>query len=353
MTTRRLPLIEPETLPPRLARWAERLLEGPIPREEHATCAACAMVSDDENDEQVSFSPQTKCCTYLPELPNFSVGAILSGAHAGLAHDSVRRRIANRVSVTPLGVGQPPPSMDPRSRPPVFGRDVAFLCDHYSDGCSIWAHRESVCATYFCKLQRGAVGSRFWSALRAALAATERAVARGCVLRLGLPASAIAALRRLPVTPGVLPAAVMDSRTYRAIWASWGGREEAFFVECARVADHLSWEDVERWGGAELAVLAEAARHEHRALITPKLPQEPVCRAFMIRPAGPECTHVVGYSAIDPISLPPSVIAALRHFDGRPLADALASAREQERVAISEELVQTLSDFGVIEDRGA
>jgi hypothetical protein len=352
VTTRHLPLLDPETLPPRLAGWAARLLDGPIPRETHATCATCAMASGDpDGDERTSFDPDLKCCTYLPELPNFTVGAILSSADAA-AREPVRRRIAGRASVTPLGVGQPPQRVDEAAPPGVFGRDPALLCAHYAGGqCSIWAHRDSVCATYFCKFQRGGVGLRFWTALRAALATSERALARRCLLDLGLQPSAMAALGRLPSTLSVLPAVAMDAAVYAQIWGGWEGREEAFFLEAARAADGITWDDIERAGGAELAIRAEAARHEYRTLVRPTLPERPVARSILIRPSGSDVTEVAAYSAIDPIALPPLVVAALGHFDGRPLADALAAARARERVGISEELVQTLADFGVIGDR--
>jgi hypothetical protein len=306
------------------------------------------MVADDEGDGRVSFSRVTKCCTYLPEIANFAVGAIFSGDTTTAGQESVRRRIANRVSVTPLGIGQPPHALDPRSNPPVFGKDVAYLCDHHADGCSIWKDRDSVCATYFCKMQRGAVGLRFWSALRAALATVERAVARGCLLRIGLGASELAALQALPAKLGLFPSVVMGSETYRAVWGRWTGREEELYAACARAAEGLSWEDIEHCGGAELAIAAEAARHAHAELLAPVLPQHPVSRPFTIHPSGPDSVRVVGYSLVDPIELPPAVIAALGHFDGRPLADAVQAARERQRVGLGDELLQTLADFGLI-----
>ena len=70
-----------EPLPHLYARWTAELLAGPIPREERATCENCAMCAPpgEEDDPQSHvFDPATKCCTYVPDLPNFLVGRILS-----------------------------------------------------------------------------------------------------------------------------------------------------------------------------------------------------------------------------------------------------------------------------------
>lgn len=338
-------------MPPRLATWAADLLGGPIPREEHATCGACAMLSDGSDPEGVSFNPIMKCCTYVPEVPNFSVGAILSGPTEAHGPTSIRARIAKRWSVTPIGIGHAPHERDPRNLAPAFGLDPQYTCDHYVDGCTIWQHRDSVCSTYFCKIGRGRVGFQFWGSMRRALGAIERAVARGVALRAGLSEHAAAALSALePVSK--LPSGIMDDATYRAIWGEWYGKEETFYAECTRVADALTWDDVKSLGGAEVAALAAAARASYEALLAPNLPANPVARTIMIRPAGENQMHVVAYSQIDPITLPPAVVAALSHFDGRPREDALRAARERERVALSDSLVQTLSDFGVLEDAG-
>lgn len=345
----RLPMIEAETLPPRLAGWAQHMLGGPIPREVHATCDRCAMVPrDDDAGERASFDADLKCCTYLPELPNFSVGAMLSDA--SVDPTSLVKRIHARSSVTPLGLGQPPSRVATPGESG-FGKDPALLCPHFAGGqCTIWAHRDSVCATYFCKLQRGRVGLRFWSALRSALATLERAVARRCMLEVGISPSAIAAMGRLAPTQTVLPAGSLMPEEYRQIWGAWEGREQEFFRACALTADGLTWTNIEHSGGVELAMRMEAVRHEYHTLMAPSLPTHPVARAVMIRPASSELTEVVAYSALDPIALPKLVVSALGHFDGRPLAEALSAARERERVAISDELLQTLTDFAVIGD---
>ena len=78
---RQLPVIPVSPLPPLYAAWMDQLLAGPLPHEEDATCDDCAMLSEDgehHSSSEVFFNPQTKCCSYIPALPNYLVGRILS-----------------------------------------------------------------------------------------------------------------------------------------------------------------------------------------------------------------------------------------------------------------------------------
>src|SRR5262245_42546607 len=65
------------SLPSLYARWIADLLAAPIPEETIATCDNCVMCKPDAVTPLV-FRPEVKCCTYLPQLPNFIVGRILT-----------------------------------------------------------------------------------------------------------------------------------------------------------------------------------------------------------------------------------------------------------------------------------
>lgn len=72
---------EREPLPPLYDGWMLELLEGVIPRESRATCNNCAMCSQpgaESGPRERYFDPTIKCCTYIPVLPNFLVGRILT-----------------------------------------------------------------------------------------------------------------------------------------------------------------------------------------------------------------------------------------------------------------------------------
>src|SRR6266498_5696232 len=118
--TRELPVIPPSPLPALYAAWIDQLLAGPLPQESNATCDDCAMLPEDTRKparSEAFFNPQTKCCTYVPELPNYLVGQILSDDDPAFASGraTVEERLHLGVNVTPLGLGQPPNFKDRKS----------------------------------------------------------------------------------------------------------------------------------------------------------------------------------------------------------------------------------------------
>ena len=95
------------------------------------------------------FSPDLKCCTYHPTLPNFLVGALFADADPALdeGRRRVRAAIARRAGVSPEWVGPPRKYrvLLEAGRVRGFGRARALVCPYLDSGrCSIWRHRESV-----------------------------------------------------------------------------------------------------------------------------------------------------------------------------------------------------------------
>ena len=100
-----------EPLPPLYANWMAELLGGIIPRESRASCDNCAMCAVGGAGQQSAprpyfFDPLVKCCSYVPDLPNFLVGGIFASVAVftvfiivllarpeGLAGASLQRRV--------------------------------------------------------------------------------------------------------------------------------------------------------------------------------------------------------------------------------------------------------------------
>src|SRR5512134_3109981 len=96
-------------LPALYAGWFDDLLGSEIPSETRATCHDCAMCESDgdhQNRGSKLFNPQSKCCTYLPRLPNFLVGMILKDQDPAMTSGraSVETRLQAGLGVTPLGL---------------------------------------------------------------------------------------------------------------------------------------------------------------------------------------------------------------------------------------------------------
>jgi len=341
------------------------VLGGPIPAETDATCEDCAMCagSTDRAEAAVLFSPETKCCTYMPAIPNFLVGRMLADDDPAFAtgRATVEARLAARVAVSPLGLG--PTAVHAllydQGGEQVFGRSRALRCPHYLEDqggrCGVWRHRNGVCATWFCKHVRGAVGLRFWQALERLLTTAEVQLGRWCMLELGLDEDALGEL--LPRTvhrhqPRALDAhqvdGAVDETAYRRRWGSWVGQERKWFGECARLVERLTWPDVVRIGGATVAVFERLTSEGYRRLVSDAIPERlKVGRLKVVRQARSHA-QVVGYSGLDPIGLPKIVLDLLPYFDGGATAEILRRIRHDRGVVLEGALIRRLVDYEIL-----
>ena len=154
-------------LPKLQAAWLAQFLGAPIPAESNATCEACAMVADETEGGaslEHGFNPETKCCTYLPQLWNFLlVGGVLEDQDVDArGRASIEAHIDHGIA-TPLGLGRTRTYHVLYTTGTLkFGRSAST---HYlpegGGRCGVWAHRESACSTWFCKFERGAIGFDF------------------------------------------------------------------------------------------------------------------------------------------------------------------------------------------------
>lgn len=170
-------------------------------------------------DDLEYYSSHTKCCTFLPQLTNFLVGAMIAQQPAHIEPSAVQIR-------TPFGMIARPghqARFDAMVAAGNFGRDPALRCPYYveaSGKCGIWHAREAQCSTWFCKLEHGPRGRALWDAVLAMFRFIEAALARWCVAERGLD----------------MRIAGCDSA---AAWGHWWGREAEFYRDCAVAVDAL------------------------------------------------------------------------------------------------------------------
>jgi hypothetical protein len=342
----------------------EQALAGPVPEETQATCEACAMCAKGSARSTGAahfFHPLTKCCTYLPALHNFLVGRILADPDpASLSgRASVEARLRKRVAVSPLGLLRDPvTALLYTQSPGAFGKNLALRCPHYLEEggrCGVWKHRESTCATWFCKHVRGEVGQQFWQRLHQLLQAVEESLALWCVSELDVGPEA---LRRLFPTPQERQAAAslearhldgtVDPAAYRALWGHWAEREEEFFRACAELVAPLAWDDVRAIGGPRVALLARVVLQAHRRLLAEDLPRVLRTRPFQTVRVGPDASEVSTYSLLDPLRLPRTLTAVLYAFDGRPTDEVLRGLAIEQGLKIEPGVIRKLVDFGLL-----
>lgn len=340
-------------LPPLYAPWIEEVLGGPAPEERHATCSACAMCEPTNGAAATAsltvFDPATKCCTYVPALPNFLVGMALNqnSTAAEPGRKSIEGRIAQGRGVTPLGLQADPEYalIYKHAGGETFGRTPGMRCPHYLPAggqCGIWRHRNAVCATWFCKHERGMVGKRFWDALRQLLTMAERHLALWAAAELGEPLSGLG--------PALLPyyATVLDSSG--SAWSSpWADRPREFYRASAGLVERLAWAEVRDIGGPELALVAGQLRAAHAALRSEAVPAYLRLGALSSFPRAGGQRAVSGYSPHDMPILPEATIRALDRFDGTRSTEQVCQELSAELGApLERSAVLRLADFGVL-----
>jgi hypothetical protein len=306
------------------------------------------------------FDATTRCCTYLPSLPNFLVGPILADTDPGMVAGkrSVRARLDRGLAATPLGLGTPAAyTLLYANGTDGFGASHALRCPHHLDdgGCGIWTHRMSVCATWFCKYSRGAVGSRFWRALQVLLAGVEYELARWCLLELGLDTGTLGHL--FPPPEPAAPTRTIDRfqldgrvdpEHYAAQWGEWAGRERELFDACGHLVEPLGWEEVLAICGPGVRISARLVKESFEALLVRDAPPRLRVGEFMIHRIVGRHALIVTYNGYDPLRLPNSLVEALPCFDGRPVTDALRAIEREKHQRHDPALVRKHVDFSIL-----
>jgi len=225
-----------------------------------------------------------------------------------------------------------------------FGRAPDLRCPHYLDEqgglCGIWRHRNGVCATWFCKHDRGAAGQRFWQAVEALLALVERELSHWCACQLLYHGAASE-----PANP--------DENV--SAWDAWATRPVDYYMQAATLVDDLGWPEIQVIAGAELGPLLDRVRAAY-AELQPSAARSPLVPLRRLVPGelrishrGPHSARLVTYSDSDPVDLPSELLAILPRFDGRPTDEVLAELAS-DGIVLTDELVTQLIDFAVLAD---
>jgi len=343
----------------------EKVFSGQIPEETDSTCAHCAMCPTGDtphSSSELFYSPETKCCTYNPTLPNFLVGRILNDDDMTFeGRATLEARLGTGFAITPLGLGVPKSysSFYSETSGQTFGRSKTLLCPHYlvKEGgrCAIWQHRDSVCATWYCKLIRGAVSAKFWKSLQQLLSAIERNLARWCVYELDFGVDALnflfsqkdSAKQDQHLDCLGLDGAV-DRRAYEIAWGKWSGREREFYRECSRLVDALDWQDIIALGGTELKICEQLVRDAYARMMSKDLPPFLKAGSMSVLQMGQKSWRVTTYSPTDPLEFPKSLMLALPYFDGRSTLTSMSLIEKNEGIRLSPELVRKLADFEIL-----
>lgn len=325
------------SLPEPYGAWLEELCGGPLPRERRATCDDCVMCGPDVIGGR-PFNDTSRCCTYVPRIPNFMMGRIWADDSLPEGLATVAARFAEGEGLSPLGIevaDADQAAYDAIVDADQFGRSTVLHCPHHlPDGrCGIWRHRNGVCATWFCRHEKGARAQQFWEDVQLLLTELERVIGYYCARKVRWPEG----------VPNIFEA---DKKLFACDWGAFDGRALDFYRACAAEFARLDWKAVRAIGDARFDRLCDAVERAYddlRALPTRLVAGE----ELELYPQGDGYTQVLAYSATDPIRVPDAVMARLAAFDGRRVLPVLAELKAQ-GVAVDLDLVAQLAAFEVL-----
>jgi Fe-S-cluster containining protein len=209
----------------------EDLLYFRVDPERGSSCFNCPQV------KAHGFHPTSRCCSYIPRIPNFLLGfALMDDATRELARNFVGSgyTIPEGSQVSPLQMEQ---SLGFLSGQLPHGTVVCPLLDGSSGKCRVYAFRNGVCSTFFCRHDQGEAGAEFWESLTDLVTQVETALAQWALDQVGFDLDAY--FQRFEDLQHD-----MDSCTDQAsgtwsvsarqsLFGSWHGREEELFLATA------------------------------------------------------------------------------------------------------------------------
>jgi hypothetical protein len=336
--------------------------DQPLAEERHATCGSCAMCP--QEPELLSageyFNPSTKCCTYHPFLPNYAVGGLLADESPDGAEG--RRRILNKISarigVTPAGILPPAKQrLLYRHGKAGFGKANALACpylDQDKGACTVWKQREAVCATWFCKHDRGEDGAKFWNQLRDYLIGAEFALCAHALLALDWDADHITTAfpQIIDLDAAGLDDAPPPPAAYAALWRDWQGREPELYVRSYEIVTALRRDSFETLAGVRNRVDLERLKKRYGSMLHPELPDPLLKNPRLVARRGVDGSYVlVSYSGTDPTRLRKPVFDLLDYFDGRrSTAEVRAAILVETGFSLSDSLITKLYQHRVVVD---
>ena len=337
------------------------LFDRPEVVETRATCDTCAMCNQGQLAPVAMdyFTPDAKCCTYHPGLPNYLVGAILADTGEELAEGRrrLRKRIAARIGVTPRYVQAPRKYnliYSAARGTGVFGRTKALLCPYFDEEnggrCTVWRYRESVCSTYFCKYPAGKPGWEFWDSLKSYLSTVERSLALWSAMEIDKTVSE-PNLERYSLTLEDVEDRAPNDVDYASYWGAWVGREEAFYIACYEKVRGLDRAEFARniddspEGRGYLAQL-EA---KYDAIPSKELPLTLIRSKNMKKRITDDAIVVTSYNPFDAFSMEKELFEVLGKFkETETVEENLRRLDTEEDIQLAPELLHYLYVHGVL-----
>ena len=307
------------------------------------------------NPHEQYFSPNTKCCTLYPILPNFAVGAILEDSTIPNQTRQEFERAIREKTAYPHGLF---PTRDyildfDARKIEAFGKDESLKCPYYiSDGglCGIFPHWNSTCSTYHCRYEAGKDGKALWDASREYLVDAENALAKYCLRKLGFSDTVINS-KDADHQLTVLAAAQPEPLSHSDSWGNWAGNELDLYKKCAAIVQALSATELDGImgkNGQERQADLDAAISQ---FTHPKIPDLLIKDPSLEIEWEDSALSSATLHARSPIRVPAIVVSIIELFDGkRTTLDVISAAKNQLNANLDPDFITYLYRHNVLSD---
>jgi hypothetical protein len=333
------------------------IMRQTIPKETKADCSNCSMAQRDPTlgaAQRHLFRADTKCCTYHPKLVNYLVGGLLQDKRTAL-----REGIQSRIGVTPWWVASSQLDQYLYSHAKdSFGKAARLRCPYFSldsGSCSIWAWREAVCSTWYCKYEAGKDGLNFWVSLKGYIGLVERQLSRYAMLQLDadlvLDDTMNAFYSQEGLTQEHLDGEAPDEALYARIWKQYAGREEEFYRCCHEIVSGLSAQDVDSLLGLDGQIKQRDVLRKLELCRSTTLPDRlRLNPQLTIRWLESGEIALSAYSEYDALALPGMVYPLLVAFDGRQsTAETRRILQREHQADLADEVLLMLCRYRILE----
>jgi len=341
-------------------------LNNTIPEETLATCHDCAMCKK-EGDPEVGmyFSPNLKCCTYHPNLPNYLIGGLLTDKSPEMdeGRRRIREKIKKKIAVTPYGIDAPKKYrlLSKNQRSTAFGNNKLHICPYYeksSGNCTIWKFREATCSTWFCKYVAGTTGKKFWLITKEYFKDIQSNLIEYVMYKMGWDSEIILNSRKKENEVEELSAEDLDdlspsNNVYQSIWGEWSGREEEFYKETFRIIETITPEQFEQISGFSQYIHLDKLKKIHQQVVNPSLPEKLQRNPQLLftRMESEFCQARIPSLNLS-VEIPRLLYDILDLFDGlRTNEEVLQLVLEQKNTEIEENLLLGLYRNAILIDR--
>ncbi len=209
----------------------EDVLYFRVDPEKGSSCFDCPQV------KAHGFHPVTRCCSYIPRIPNFLLGFALMDENT---KPTAQTFVGSGFTI-PEGSQVSPAQMEQSigflSGELPHGTVVCPLLDRDSKKCRVYAFRNGVCSTFFCRHDQGEVGAEFWESLTDLVTQVETALAQWALEQSGFDLGRY--FERFEGFQDSMDACTdavsgtWSESARRTLFAEWYGREEELFLSCA------------------------------------------------------------------------------------------------------------------------